>query len=199
MDWIPNPSLLLALASGIVLAATCGLRAFLPLLALGLAARFGSLTLAASMDWLRSDLALVALAVATVAEIAGDKVPALDHALDMLGIAVRPLAAVFGSYAVLAGWPHPWGPLVAVALGGLALGVQGVKAKTRLGSSALTLGQANPLLSLGEDVLAAVGTLLALVVPVIALTLTAIAVWLILGRRRPRAAATVVAERRPPA
>jgi len=189
MNWMPDPRLLLALASGIVLAATCGLRAFLPLLALGLGARYGHVPITPSMHWLTGDLALIALGVATVVEITADKVPALDHLLDMLGMAVRPLAAVFGSYAVLAGWPHPWGPLVALALGGLALGVQAVKAKTRLGSSVVTLGHANPVISLGEDALAAVGSVLAVLVPILALTLTALALWLIVGWRRRRVSA----------
>jgi uncharacterized membrane protein len=186
MNWMPDPRLLLALASGIVLAATCGLRAFLPLLAIGLGGRFGHVPLAPSMHWLTGDLALVALAAATVVEMTADKIPALDHLLDMLGMGVRPLAAVFGSYALLAGWPHPWGPLVALALGGLALGVQGVKAKTRLGSSVVTLGHANPVISLGEDALAAIGSLLAVLVPVLALTLTALVLWLFVARRRRR-------------
>jgi uncharacterized membrane protein len=189
MDWMPDPRLLLALASGIVLAATCGLRAFLPLLALGLAARYGHVPLTPSMHWLTGDLALIALGAATVVEITADKIPVLDHLLDMFGMAVRPLAAVFGSYAVLSGWPHPWGPLVALALGGLALSVQGVKAKTRLGSSVVTLGHANPVISLGEDVLAAIGSVLAVLMPLLALTLTAFGLWLLFarGRRRVRA------------
>ena len=176
--------LLLALASGIVIAATCGLRAFLPLFAIGLAGRLGWLSLHASVRWLQDDLALIALGVATLAEIAGDKIPAVDHALDAVGLLVRPLAEIFGSYVVLQGWPQPWASLLALALGGLALGVQGAKAKARIGSSAVSLGLANPVLSLVEDLLALAGAALAVLVPVLALTLTALAVWLVFGRRR---------------
>jgi len=189
MDSALDPRLLLALASGIVIAATCGLRAFLPLLALGAAARFDLLRLAPSMEWLASDIALVALGAATVAELAADKIPLLDHALDVVGAVVRPLAAVFGSYVVLQGWPAPWGALIALALGGLALGVQGAKAKARIGSTAISLGHANPVLSVFEDVLAFVGTVLAILLPALALALTALGLWLIFGRRRPRGAA----------
>jgi uncharacterized membrane protein len=181
-----DPRLLLALASGIVIAATCGLRAFLPLLALGIAARVNLLPLASSLRWLESDLALVALAVATLAELAADKVPILDHALDAVGMVVRPAAAAFGSFVVLHGWPEPWGALIALVLGGLALGVQGAKAKVRLGSTVVSLGHANPVLSMIEDLVALAGTVLALVVPVLALTLMVLGLWLVFGRRRRR-------------
>jgi len=184
MDFHFDIRLLLALASGIVIAATCGLRAFLPLLALGVAARIHLLPLTSSLRWLEGDLALIALAVATVAELAADKVPILDHALDMVGTVVRPAAAAFGSFVVLQGWPAPWGALIALMLGGLALGVQGVKAKARVGSTVLSLGHANPLLSAFEDLLALTGVVLALVVPVLALTLLVLGLWFVFGRRR---------------
>jgi hypothetical protein len=124
-----------------------------------------------------------------MAELAADKIPLLDHALDAVGAVVRPLAAVFGSYVVLQGWPAPWGALIALALGGLALGVQGAKAKARVGSTAISLGHANPVLSVLEDVLAFAGTVLAIVLPALALALAALGLWLILGRRRARGAA----------
>jgi uncharacterized membrane protein len=183
-----DPRLLLALASGIVIAATCGLRAFLPLLALGIAARVNLLPIASSLRWLESDLALVALAVATLAELAADKVPILDHALDAVGAVVRPAAAAFGSFVVLQGWPEPWGALIALMLGGLALGVQATKAKARLGSTVVSLGHANPVLSVIEDVIALAGTLLALVLPVLALTLVVLGLWFVFGWRRRRRA-----------
>lgn len=172
-----SPSLLLAVASGVVIAATCGLRAFLPLLAIGIAARFFGLPLHEAARWLAHDAALVALALATVLEIAGDKIPVVDHVLDSVGLVVRPLAAAFGSFAVLQGVPAPWGPMIAVVLGGLALGVQGVKATTRVGSTAATAGAANPLLSVAEDVAALVGVILAFLAPLLA----AIGIVVLLG------------------
>jgi len=85
---------------------------------------------------------------------------------------------------VLQGWPEPWGALIALMLGGLALGVQGVKAKARVGSTVLSLGHANPLLSAFEDLLALTGVVLALVVPVLALTVLVLGLWFVFGRRR---------------
>lgn len=78
-------SWLLALTAGVGVAAACGLRAFLPLLFLGVAARLGVIHLRPGSEWLAADVALAALAVATVVEVAADKIPVVDHALDAIG------------------------------------------------------------------------------------------------------------------
>src|SRR6185295_7956402 len=104
-------SLWLAIAGGIAIAAACGLRAFLPLLLVGLAGRTGVISLGASADWLSGDLALWTLGAAAVIEIVGDKIPVIDHALDAIGLVVRPVAGGLGAYAALAQWPAPL-PLV---------------------------------------------------------------------------------------
>jgi uncharacterized membrane protein len=168
-----------ALLGGIVIAATTGLRAFLPLFALGVVGRLGWWHVDEHMKWLQSTPALVALGLATVFEIAGDKIPVVDHLLDAVGTVVRPVAGVLGAFVVLQAWPTPWGQIAALVLGGLTLGVHGLKAKTRLGSSITTLGTANPGLSIIEDVLALLGTLLALVLPFVALFVAILAVWLL--------------------
>jgi hypothetical protein len=185
-----SPSILLAIAAGIAIAAACGLRAFLPLLAIGLAARFAHVPVAHGAEWLTGNLTLIALGVATVVEIAGDKIPVVDHALDAIGTLVRPVAAGVGAWALLGPLPAPWGTLLAVAFGGGALAVHAAKAKLRVGSSALTLGFGNPLLSFLED-----GTVIgivaaAILAPLIALIGVIVMFWLIarLFRRRAKAA-----------
>src|SRR5262245_25328093 len=79
-----RPEIGMALLSGVALAAVCGLRAFLPPLAVGLAARFGLLELDLRVAWLAGDPALVAFGFAAVLEIAADKVSVVDHALDLV-------------------------------------------------------------------------------------------------------------------
>lgn len=170
-----QPSLLLALAAGIAISAASGLRAFLPLLGVGLAGRYLGLPLAEGTQWLRSDLALIALSVAAVVEIAADKIPVVDHALDVIGTLIRPAAAMIASYAMLDRLPAPWGAIVALALGGGALLVHAAKSNVRIGSTATTLGSANPVLSLIED-----GTVVAIVVVAILIPLLALAL-LVLG------------------
>jgi len=174
--------------AGVALSAACGLRAFLPLLVLGIASRGGLVHLAPKVQWLTTDVALIALGVATVLEMAGDKIPVLDHALDAIGLVLRPAAAWLASYALLIHWPTPWGQIVAIMLALIALGIQGAKAKVRLGSSALTLGTANPVVSTVEDVLSLGMSAAALVVPLLALG-AAILLAVVLGRRKPAQAA----------
>jgi len=183
--------LLLALVSGIAIAAACGLRAFLPLLALGLAARFGVLHLRPGAEWMAGDPALWALGIATVLEILSDKVPVIDHALDAVGTLIRPAAAWLGAFAVLQGWGSPWAQIAALVLGAGALAVHGVKAKTRLGSTVATAGHANPLLSVVEDSGVLVLVALAIFVPLLALGLILLAVWWVARWRRSRAPATL--------
>ncbi len=182
-----DTGLLLALATGVGIAAACGLRAFLPLLVVGLAARAGLLHLRPEVAWLAGDPALWALGAATVLEVAGDKIPVVDHALDALGTVVRPAAAWVATYAVLQGWGTPWAQLVALMMGAGALAVHGVKAKTRLGSTALTLGHANPLLSVLEDVASVVLAVLGVLLPLLALALGVALLWAVARRRRRRA------------
>ena len=180
--------LLLALATGVGLAAACGLRAFLPLLAVGLAAHFGLLHLRPELAWLARPPALWALGTASVLELAADTVPVLDHALDALGTVLRPAAAWVGSYAILQGWGAPWAQLFALAMGAGALAVHGAKAQTRVGSSALTLGAGNPVLSAVEDALAFLLVVVAVLLPLLALLLVALLVAGLARRSRRRAA-----------
>lgn len=182
----------LALAAGVVIAAACGLRAFLPLLAIGLAARAGLLSLRPEVHWLGDDAALIALVAATIVELAADKIPLLDHALDAVSTLLRPVAAAIAAFAVLSPVPSPWGPLLALMLGGSAFGLHAVKAKARIGSTALTAGVANPVLSVLEDVAAFFLTLVAVVAPIVALVLLVLLVWGVsrLWPRRRRATRT---------
>jgi len=182
-------SLVLALLTGVGIAAASGLRAFLPLLAVGLASRVGWLELRPGSDWLSSDLALWALGTAAVLEIVGDKFPVVDHALDAAGTVVRPAAAWVATFAVLSHWPAPWPGLVATLFGAGALALQIAKAKARLTSTALTLGHGNPVLSFAEDAGATTLVLLAIAAPILgALAALAGIVAAVLLLRRKRAA-----------
>ena len=180
--------LLLSLATGTALAAACGLRAFLPLLAVGAAASLGLIELRPGLAWLAQPPALWSLATATVLELAADKVPVLDHALDALGTVLRPAAAALATYAVLQDWGTPWAQLLALALGAGALAVHAARAHARIGSTTLSLGAANPLLSVLEDLVALLLIALAVLVPLLALALVAlllVAVSRLFRGRRP--------------
>ena len=179
-DWF------LALLSAVALAAACGLRAFLPLLALGIAAKLHWLSLKPELEWLGQDPALWALGAASVIEILGDKVPAIDHALDVVGTFLRPAAAALAAYALFVELPSPWAQIAALAVGGAALGLHFGKAGLRLGSSGTTGGLANPLLSILEDLASLAMILVAFFLPL--LILLVIAIVLVVRARRKRAA-----------
>ena len=181
--------LVLAAMAGISIAAACGLRAFLPLLALAGGARLGLVHLSPSMDWLSGDAVIWALTTATIIEMMGDKIPAVDHALDVAATFVRPVAAAFAAWAGIAGGHPALAMAAALIMGAGALGVHALKAKTRIGSSALTLGTANPILSFAEDAVAGTISLIGLLAPILGTILVATGLfwwWRAVSRRRHR-------------
>jgi hypothetical protein len=178
------------LATGASLAACAGLRAFLPLLAVGVAGRLGIVPLSESWSWLAEGAALWVLASAVLIELAADKIPLVDHALDAVQVVIKPLAGAL----LMAAASADTTPLAATVLwilagGAIAGGVHLAKAKLRLLATAVTAGTVNPALSAAEDVGAAAGSALALLAPLLALALALAGcaiVWLVL--RRPRGA-----------
>ncbi len=183
----PEAGVGLALLAGIAIAAATGLRAFLPLFLIGLAARFGLIGLHENVGWLTSTNVLIALGVATLLEIAADKIPIVDHALDAIATFIRPVAAWIGAYAMLIHWPSPWAAAVATLLAGGSLAVHALKGTVRVGSTAATAGTANPIVSTVEDALSLSLVVMAVLVPVLAVLLLVAIVWL-MRRRRRRAA-----------
>lgn len=148
-----NRDWLFALLSGLALAAACGFRAFLPLLALAVAAKLHWLTLKPELAWLGQDPTLWALGLAAMLEVLGDKIPVVDHALDSVGTVLRPAAAALAAYALFVELPSPWAQILAIVLGGAALSLHLGKAGLRLTSTGGTGGLANPILSIIEDML----------------------------------------------
>jgi hypothetical protein len=181
------PDLALSLSLGVSLAACAGLRAWLPLLLAGGAARMGWMELGQSFQFLTSDRALILFGVATVVEMAADKVPALDHLLDALSTVLRPAAGSLLAASVL--WPVS-DPLTALCLG-VAVGAptallpHAAKSMLRGASTALTAGIANPFISLVEDAVALVLFVVAVVLPLLTVVaLFVFAYWLVRRRRR---------------
>lgn len=184
----------LGVAMGLVLAATCGLRAFLPLAVLSALAWTGHVELGNGFDWMGHPASLACFCTAVVAEVLGDKVPVFDHLLDSLGLVIRPMAGTFATASLIAEMDPLLATVVGLVTGGVAAGgVHVVKAKVRLLSTALTGGLGNTLLSVMEDAIALVVVVLAVLVPLLAVaalaTVTGVALWW-LRRRRQRAEAT---------
>lgn len=183
-----------ALAMAIALAAAAGLRAWLPLLVAGALARLGVLDLGQSFQFLASDKAIVLFGVATAIEVIGDKIPAVDHALDVIGTPLRPLAGAVLAASILGTVADPLtSTVLGVAVGAPSALVPHVaKSALRAASSAATGGLANPALSFVEDAVSVVLLILAVLVPLVVVALvfataTLAARWL--RRRRPLAPA----------
>jgi uncharacterized membrane protein len=176
----------LPLAAGVVLAAVAGLRGFLPLAVLGLAVRLGWIEVGPSFAWLSSAPALLTLWSACVVELLGDKIPVVDHALDAVGTVLRPCAGALALAAVSTRLDPVWMTVLATMVGGGAAGLVHLgKAKIRLGSSLVSAGIANPVLSAGEDVLAFALAALAVLLPLLALVLlvlVVVGVYRLVGR-----------------
>lgn len=159
-----------SIAVGTALAAAVGLRVFVPLLLVGLSARAGWLSLGPDFLWLASTAGLATLTVATLVEVAGYYVPAVDNALDVVAGPMAFAAGVVTLAAVTSDLPSPlrWG-LAVVAGGGTAGLVQGLTTITRLKSTGLTGGLANPVLATAELVGSTLLSVLAIAVPFLAL------------------------------
>jgi len=189
-------TLIATIAAGTSLAAVAGLRAFLPLFVIGIAARNDLLPVSERFAWLESTPALVLFGLAVVFELLADKIPAVDHVFDAIGVVVKPIAGMASVAAVAADMDPMWRTVIALLVGGSVAGsVHIVKAKARLGSSLGTGGLANPIVSLFEDAVAVIGAILAVLAPLVALVLLIVAGWLVVKALRRvfgrRATATI--------
>jgi hypothetical protein len=178
-----TPETLLSVGVGLALAAAAGLRVFVPLLAVSLAARYGWVELSPTFAFLGTTPASVALGTAAVLEVAAYYVPFFDNVLDALAAPVAVLAGIVASAAVLTDLP-PWlqYTIAIVGAGSTAGVVHAVTSVTRLKSSAATAGLANPILATVELAGSVFIAVLALVAPFLALVAAVLIVWLVVKR-----------------
>jgi Domain of unknown function (DUF4126) len=169
------------------LSAAAGLNAWLPLFAGALLTRLDAVDLAQPFDDLTGTGTLVLLALLTVADFVGDKIPAVDHVLHTIGTVVAPVSGAV-LFTGQTGVEDDVPTLVAALLGaGTAESIHAGRAAIRPLSTIGTGGIGNPVLSLLEDAGSALLTLAAFVVPVLALLLVvALAVAIVLAWRRAR-------------
>jgi hypothetical protein len=176
------------------LSTASGLNAYVPLLAVGLLARYtGFVHLNPPYDVLAHPVVLVVLAVLGVLDFVADKVPAVDHALHVVGLVIHPVAGaiLFLAASDDAGSVHP----VLAAVCGLLLagGTHAARMSARPVATVTTAGVANPFVSLAEDTVSLVLSVLSILVPVVAallvLLLAVLAFWLLRRRWRRRAKA----------
>jgi uncharacterized membrane protein len=169
------------------LSTAAGLNAYLPLLIVALTARFTNLIeLQAPWDALTSWWVIGILAVLLVVEVVADKVPAVDHANDVIQTVVRPAAGaiLFAANGNVISDIHP---VLALVCGILAAGtVHAAKATFRPVVTATTGGLGNPVVSTVEDAASFTLSVLAILVPLLAFVLLIAVVWLLWRRLRGR-------------
>ena len=171
-------SLAIQVAMGFSLAAVTGFRAFLPLLAAGGAARLGLIPLGSAFTWLQSDEALLILAVATLLEFLGDKIPVVDHVLDTAGVVVKPAAGWLVAAAPLLQLDIKWATVLALITGSTVAGaIHLTRAPLRVASTVTTGGLGNPLISFVEDIFSILATAVAIFLPVLGFLLICAALW----------------------
>jgi hypothetical protein len=177
--------ILMALALGVALAAAAGLRVFVPLLVLSLAAHFGKLELASQFEWLASLPATATFAAAAAVEIAAYYVPGLDHLLDLVMTPLALMAGVVLMVVPLGELPPLLRWTIALVAGGGAAGLTQVASTlVRAKSAATTGGLGNPVVATGELGGSIMLSAVALLFPVLALLLVVLLVWLVIAIRR---------------
>ncbi len=175
-----NPiELFLPVALGIGLAAAAGFRVFLPLLMMGLFVKVGYFPVTESFSWISTTPALLMLAVAALAEIIAYYIPVFDNLLDGLATPTAIGAGIAMTYAVL-GDVDPmlkW-TLAIIAGGGAAAATQGATTLLRGASTATTAGLGNHAVATGEIIGAVVMSLLAILLPYVALVAALVFIYL---------------------
>ncbi len=88
----------LEVLTGTGLAASAGLNAYIPMLAMGLLARYTEvINLPSGWQWLSNGWVIAILTVLLAIEVVADKVPVVDHINDMVQTVVRPTRAALSS------------------------------------------------------------------------------------------------------
>ncbi|WP_434744100.1 DUF4126 domain-containing protein [Micromonospora sp. SH-82] len=198
---------MLEVLTGSGLAASAGLNAYIPLLVMGLLARYtDAIALPGGWQWLGNGWVVAILAVLLVVELVADKVPVVDHVNDVVQTVVRPTAgglafgAGAGSETVTVTDPgefvstHQWVPVLVGVL--IALGVHLLKSAARPVINAATAGVGAPVASTAEDATSVIVSLAAILLPVLVLVflvgLVFFVAWFLrrrADRRRDRRAA----------
>jgi hypothetical protein len=170
--------IMFSLLVGLGLSATSGFRLFVPFLIMSIASLTGLLELAPGFAWIGTYPALAAFAAATVIELAAYFSPYVDN---LLSIISAPVAVIAGT-VITASVFFETGPMLtwavaAIAGGGTALAGKTASATMHAGSTTLTGGFANPVLSSLESAFSIALAVVAILVPVLVVIVLALFVY----------------------
>lgn len=167
------PELLAGVFTAFGLSASAGLNAYIPLLIVGLLARYTDLiNLSKPWDTLANPWIILMLCILVIIEMLADKIPAVNHINDLIQTLIRPAAGAV-AFAASAHVVTDVHPVLALACGLLVAGtVHVAKAGVmRPLVTATTGGTANTPVSIAEDVTSTVLSIVAIVLPIIIGTL----------------------------
>ncbi len=119
------------------------------------------------MGWMLSQTAIITFGVATLLEIFGYYIPFVDNLLDVISAPAICGTLLMGSTIVEMEPFIKW-PISVIAGGGIAAAVQSGTSVARATSSTFTAGLGNPILSTIEAVIAAVLSVVNILLPVVA-------------------------------
>jgi len=181
---------LTGILSAFGLATSAGLNAYIPLLVVALGARFTDwIELSEPYDVLTNGWIIGLLIVLVLVEFFADKIPAVNHINDAIQTIVRPVAGaiVFAASAQVISDLHPVLALAAGLL--LAGGVHATKSlAVRPAVTAATGGAGNVPVSMLEDFVSTVFSILAIVIPIvigiILLLILSLIIWRIYRRQQ---------------
>ncbi|MEJ7624969.1 MAG: DUF4126 domain-containing protein [Pyrinomonadaceae bacterium] len=161
MDWFSTLSLALGTAwtSGINLYATVSV--------LGLLQKYGATRLPGGLDVLDNWWIIGVAGGLYLVEFVADKVPYVDSVWDVVHTFIRVPAGAIVAYAATNEMDPGMSVIATLAGGGLAFSSHGVKSALRVGANMSPEPVSNWLLSLVEDVIAFVGSILAVFAPAI--------------------------------
>jgi len=164
------------------LSASAGLNAYIPLLVVGLLAHYTDLIeLSKPWDTLANPWIILLLCVLVIIEMLADKIPAVNHINDLVQTVIRPAAGAI-AFAASAQVVTDIHPVLALACGLLVAGsVHVVKAAAvRPVVTATTGGAGNVPVSIAEDVVSTVLSVLSVVIPILVGTLLIVLVAFII-------------------
>ncbi len=171
---------ILGLCIGVGLSAACGFRVFVPLLVMSIATMMGWFEPSKGFEWLAMPSVCLALAVATVCEVAAYYIPWVDNALDTVATPAAMIAGTLTTMAVTSGEMSQFaGWAAAIIVGGGTAGVVQMSTVAARGvSTATTGGLGNFVIATGEWIGAILLSVSALLVPALVAVVVVIAVIL---------------------
>jgi hypothetical protein len=155
------------------LSASAGLNAYIPLLIVGLLARYTNL-IALNQPWdtLASPWIILMLCVLVIIEMLADKIPAVNHINDVIQTFIRPAAGAI-AFAASANVVTDISPVLALGAGLLVSGTVHLTKSgvVRPAITATTGGTGNVPVSIAEDIISTVLSILAIIIPILIGTL----------------------------